>query len=189
MRKGVWSAAAVRTRSVIWARARSMPCIVAAAMSGATPAVREFFEQGACKGLGPAGKLSGGTCLGNPAKANSEPPHRYEKNPPLPAGSTTRGVTRLVLLRRCGPPSHRSAWGAGGSAVVRRLAVRSDVQAFAFVFFRDTQAHREVNDLVGDEGDHTRPHDGQQHSLGLRPHLCGDGVVGSSDHRSSHPVG
>src|SRR3989344_5107825 len=104
MRKGVWSAAAVRTRSVIWARAMSMPCIVAAAMSGATPAVREFFEQGACKGLGPAGKLSGGTCLGNPAKANSEPPHRYEKNPPLPPPTekkTPRGGGRAQQQEEC----------------------------------------------------------------------------------------
>src|SRR3989344_3872846 len=131
MRKGVWSAAAVRTRSVIWARARSKPCIVAAAVAGAAPAVREFFEQGACKGLGPAGKLSGGTCLGNPAKANSEPPHRYEKNPPLPAGPTTGGCTRFFWVPRGVPPAPLSAWGAGGSAVVRRLAVRSDVQAFA----------------------------------------------------------
>jgi hypothetical protein len=44
--------------------------------------------------------------------------------------------------------------------------VRRDVQTFALVFFRDAQADGQVDDLVGDQGHHARPDDGQQHGLG-----------------------
>ena len=36
-------------------------------------------------------------------------------------------------------------------AVVSRLAVRCDVQAFALVFFIDSQANRDIYHLVGDK--------------------------------------
>ena len=44
-----------------------------------------------------------------------------------------------------------------GSAVVRGFAVRADVQAFALFLFGDAQADHQVDDLVGDEGDHAGP--------------------------------
>ena len=42
------------------------------------------------------------------------------------------------------------------SAVVGALAVGADVQAFALVFFADAQADDQVNQFVGDVGDHSR---------------------------------
>ena len=41
------------------------------------------------------------------------------------------------------------------SAVVGGLAVGRDVQAFALVFFADTQTDGQVNELEGNNGDHT----------------------------------
>ena len=55
--------------------------------------------------------------------------------------------------------------------LIRRLAVRGDVQTLALLVFRHAQADHQVDDLVGDQRDHARPDDGQQHALELDPHL------------------
>lgn len=58
--------------------------------------------------------------------------------------------------------------------VVGTLAMRHDVEAFALLVIRDTQAHDQICDLEGDEGDDCRPHDRYTNRLGLHDKLIHD---------------
>ena len=81
------------------------------------------------------------------------------QNPPPPDSLSRRGQELNTRVE--------------GSAVVSRLAVAGDVQAFALFLFRNPQADHRVNDFVGDEGDHARPDNRQQHRFELNPDLAG----------------
>lgn len=60
------------------------------------------------------------------------------------------------------------------SAMVGRFTVRGDIQTFALLVFRHTQAADSIGDLVCDEGHDAGPHDGEQHTFGLDPELAQD---------------
>src|SRR5450756_826795 len=71
------------------------------------------------------------------------------------------------------------AMGSGGQLpgetlclAVSGFAVRRDIETLALILFAHPQTDRQVNDFVGNEGDHAGPDDGRQHSLELDP----DGV-------------
>ena len=81
---------------------------------------------------------------------------------PEPQGSGLLSALRPALAGRV------------GSAVVRRFAVAGDVQPFALLVFRHAQAAQGVGDLVGDQGHHAGPDDGQQHAFELHPELMSD---------------
>lgn len=55
--------------------------------------------------------------------------------------------------------------------------MRGDVHPFAFFVFCHAQADEQVNQFVADEGDDTRPDDGQADGGGLGDELIGDRVV------------
>jgi hypothetical protein len=67
------------------------------------------------------------------------------------------------------PPQKRPSGSISGCRRFRRAA---DVEAFALFFFGDAQADHQVDDLVGDEGDHAGPDHGGQHALELDPDLA-----------------
>src|SRR2546423_14317477 len=99
---------------------------------------------------------------------------------PPSAGSTSHesgpACNRIMsrLWNEKGPRSLRSRGptaeeASGRSAVVRRLAVAGDVQAFALFLFRDAQADHLVDDEVPDQRHHTRTHDRDQPGPELEP--------------------
>src|SRR3954468_23881020 len=58
--------------------------------------------------------------------------------------------------------------------VVRRLAVRGNIEAFAYLFFRHAQAHHQIRDFVCDEGHEGGPDDGDSDRFRLNPQLARD---------------
>src|SRR6185369_4402209 len=107
------------------------------------------------------------------------------------AGGT--GGSRIEKGHRSGGPrsfaslrmTSRAAARPAMSVVVRGLAVRRDVEAFALVLFADTQPDRQVDQLVGDERDDSRPDDRHEHRLQLDPDLVEDAHRAD---RAGHPV-
>src|SRR5690348_11520123 len=62
-------------------------------------------------------------------------------------------------------------FGACTSVVVRRFAVRADVESLALVLFVDAQAHQPIGGLVGDERDRAAPEQRDRDRLRLREQL------------------